>query len=210
MYLLNTKENIINIEIHNKTIDKENEILILNTKDNIGTFIEQNIEPIIFPLDNIKINTFLQYLRKPHKMYKISDNFSFSSKNFHNFFSESCYQLKINNSTFLFGNINDLGNRQYFFNTNTSELYSIESDLYTFIETSPRFWVEPYIFKDNLSYQSIDITRMPDNAKVVLEIEDIIIYKVNDKYYIKSKDENYNYTKEISKWTYERILNNIK
>ena len=51
---------------------------------------------------------------------------------------------------------------------------------------------------------------MPDNAKVVLEIEDIIIYKVNDKYYIKSKDENYNYTKEISKWTYERILNNIK
>ena len=82
MYLLNTKENIINIEIHNKTIDKENEILILNTKDNIGTFIEQNIEPIIFPLDNIKINTFLQYLRNLIRCIKFQTTFLFRQKTF--------------------------------------------------------------------------------------------------------------------------------
>lgn len=244
--LVNPNENITNIQLKDFSKNEIIEFDIKNSYGKIGNFI--------IPLDTIKLNTFIEYLRKPLKMYKILDDFTEKNLEDSQFFSDSLFQLIINeNEPVYFGKLNDLANKIYFKIFHLDTLWQIENYIFSFLTTDESFWCNNDLCI-NLPLEK-DITSIDINGNTVMktdftdiliflkslqgnslkrfifteteinECEELIKIKISNGnffyyiYVIKKDDKSYfqvydnktelKYLKEISEWTFNRIVMEI-
>lgn len=246
LLLIDSNEEIINIKLKNNS---KNEILDLDVKNYYG-----KIGKVTIPFDRIKVDTFVNYLRKPLKMYKILDKFTEENLEDSQFFSDSLFQLIINDNKFVyFGQLNDLANKIYFNILGIDVLWQIENDMFSFLTTDKSFWCDNNLCinlptSDGVKEIKINGSKLPENKlldvlfflkslqgnslmdfifteaeiKNLDNIINIVIYCDNFSYYInliKKDDKSYiqiwdektglKYLKEISIWTYDRIVQKI-
>lgn len=246
LLLIDSNEEIINIKLKNNS---KNEILDLDVKNYYG-----KIGKVTIPFDRIKVDTFVNYLRKPLKMYKILDKFDSKNLEYSEYFGEYFFQLIINDNKFVyFGQLNDLANKIYFNILGIDVLWQIENDIFSFLTTDKSFWCDNNLCinlptSDGVKEIKINGSKLPENKlldvlfflkslqgnslmdfifteaeiKNLDNIINIVIYCDNFSYYInliKKDDKSYiqiwdektglKYLKEISIWTYDRIVQKI-
>lgn len=246
LLLIDSNEEIINIKLKNNS---KNEILDLDVKNYYG-----KIGKVTIPFDRIKVDTFVNYLRKPLKMYKILDDFTEKNLEDSQFFSDSLFQLIINeNEPVYFGKLNNLANKIYFKIFHLDTLWQIENYIFSFLTTDKSFWCDNNLCinlptSDGVKEIKINGSKLSENKlldvlfflkslqgnslmdfifteaeiKNLDNIINIVIYCDNFSYYInliKKDDKSYiqiwdektglKYLKEISIWTYDRIVQKI-
>lgn len=148
---------------------KKNEIWFLEAGS--GTNPETNLE--LIPVEQKRVDNFLQELSKTRTAYKISDKIEknnaygltdgseFVLKYYYSS-SESYYEL-------IFGNNDFSQTSRYFMTGKSAAVYEIDSSLNNYLSLSPQLWYDPYIIskalQKNLSYKDIQRIKVDFEGK---------------------------------------------
>lgn len=148
---------------------KKHEIWFLEAGS--GTNPETNHE--LIPVEQKRVDNFLQELSKTRTAYTISDK---NEKNnaygltdgselvvrYYYSSSESYYEL-------IFGNNDFSQTSRYFMTGKTAAVYEIDSSLNSYLSLSPQLWYDPYIIskalQKNLSYKDIQRIKVDYEGK---------------------------------------------
>lgn len=144
---------------------KKNEIWFLDAGS--GT------NPELIPVEQKRVDNFLQELSKTRTAYKISDKIEKNNAygltdgselvlRYYYSSSESYYEL-------IFGNNDFSQTSRYFMTGKTAAVYEIDSSLNNYLSLSPQLWYDPYIIskalQKNLSYKDIQRIKVDYEGK---------------------------------------------
>ncbi|MBO4858193.1 MAG: DUF4340 domain-containing protein [Treponema sp.] len=148
---------------------KQNEIWFLDAGS--GTNPETNLE--LIPVEQKRVDNFLQELSKTRTAYKISDKIEKNNAygltdgselvlRYYYSSSESYYEL-------IFGNNDFSQTSRYFMTGKTAAVYEIDSSLNNYLSLSLQLWYDPYIIskalQKNLSYKDIQRIKVDYEGK---------------------------------------------
>ena len=148
---------------------KKNEIWFFEAGS--GTNPETNLE--LIPVEQKRVDNFLQELSKTRTAYKISDKIEKNNAygltdgselvlRYYYSSSESYYEL-------IFGNNDFSQTSRYFMTGKSAAVYEIDSSLNSYLSLSPQLWYDPYIIskalQKNLSYKDIQRIKVDFEGK---------------------------------------------
>ena len=148
---------------------KQNEIWFLEAGS--GTNPETNLE--LIPVEQKRLDNFLQELSKTRTAYKISDkiekNNAYGLTDGSELILRYYYSSSDNYYELIFGNNDFSQTSRYFMTGKSAAVYEIDSSLNNYLSLLPQLWYDPYIIskalQKNLTYKDIQRIKVDFEGK---------------------------------------------